>query len=93
MSNKSFKGWLITSGTFAGAGLICIIVKFVELSMRTEHAWAQSFLIAGLSLIGVALLILIGVIIAGAIIDKKNANKPVVSDEEILAKYKSKGNK
>ena len=93
MSNKSFKGWLTTSGIFAGAGLICLIVKFIELGMRTEHAWAQVFLIVGLCLIAVAILILVGVVIAGNVIEKRNEGKPEVTDEDILAKYKSKKNR
>lgn len=90
MSKKSFKALLITSIIFAVAGVACFIVKLVELTMRTEHEWAKTFVILGFVFLAVALLILVGAVAAENLIENRQAKNPKLSDEELLAKYKTK---
>ncbi len=90
MNKKYVKACLFTSGVFAGAGIACFIAKLIELTMRTAHAWAQTCLILGFVFLGVALLILCGMVIVDTLLSKKNENKASVSEEDLLEKYKSK---
>lgn len=90
MSDKSYKSWLVASISVAAIGVLCFIVKFIELSMREAHAWAQTFVVLGIVFLGVALLMLVAVIICSNILEKKQANKPQQTDEEILAKYRKR---
>lgn len=93
MKNKSLKPWFITSSIFAGAGIVCFIVKLIELTMRTAHTWAQTFVILGFVFLGIALLILCGLVIIESVKEKKNVNQVQVSEEQLLEKYKSKNKK
>lgn len=90
---KNLKPWFVTSGVFCGLGVVCFIVKLIELTMREAHAWAEVFEILGFVFLGIALLIVLVVYFIGATLEKKNANKVQVPEEELLKQYKSKSNK
>lgn len=90
MSKKCYKRWIVSSLTAAIIGIICFIVKIVESTMRTEHEWAQTFLILGFVFVGLALVLLILASIFNAVGEAKKSKNSNGSEEEILAKYKSK---
>lgn len=90
---KNLKPWFVTSGIFGGLGVVCFIVKLIEFTMREAHDWANVFEILGFVFLGIALLIVLVVYIIGASIEKKNADKVQISEEELLKQYKSKSKK
>ena len=89
---KNLKPWYIASGTFAALGVICFIVKFVELTLRTEHKWAETFVVLGIVFLAIAILVL-GVVVLKEVLKNKNTTQSSVSEEELLSKYKSKSKK
>jgi cell shape-determining protein MreD len=93
MNKKSVKAFIITSCVFALAGIACFVVKLIEATMRTSHDWAQTFVILGFVFLGVALAILCAMVIIDSINQKNKTNTDEVSDDELLAKYKSKKTK
>jgi putative effector of murein hydrolase LrgA (UPF0299 family) len=58
--------------------------------MRTAHDWAKTFVILGFVFLGIALVILCTAVVVETIKEKKSVNKGSESEEELLAKYKSK---
>lgn len=92
---KNYKIPYITSAAFGGIGLILWIIVICEklFSTAVSPSWVKVLQVLGLIGFAIALLILI-VIVVVATIDEKKTNKAVkVSDEDILAKYKSRKNK
>lgn len=87
---KNLKPWVVTSSIFGGLGLVCLIVKIIEATMREAHDWVKVFEILGFAFLTIAVIILVVVLIVGTAKEKKNANKTQVSEEELLEKYKSK---
>ena len=90
MSKKSVKALMITSCAFGLAGIACFVVKLIEATMRTAHDWAKTFVILGFVFLGIALVILCTAVVVETIKEKKSENKGSESEEELLAKYKSK---
>ena len=93
MSKKCSKALMITSYVFALAGICCFVVKLIEATLRSAHEWAEVFVILGFVFLGVALAIVGALAVVEKINNKKNQGKAEVSDEELLAKYKTKKNK
>ena len=90
MNKRNFKKGFLAACVFGGLGFVCFIVKLIELTMRTEHAWAKTFVVLGFIFVGIALVISCAMAASEAINEKKNANKGIENEEELLAKYKSK---
>ena len=93
MSKKCSKALVITSCAFALAGIVCFVVKLIEATMRTAHDWAQTFVVLGFVFLGIALAILCAMVVIEKINEMKSNKQGEVSDEDLLAKYKSKKTK
>ncbi len=92
MKESLFKKCLFATGAVAAIGIISFIVVLIESFAREEHTWTKSFLIVGIVFVSLGILMMIGTIVWSSIIEKKNIKNPRQSDEEILAKYRSKKN-
>ncbi len=91
---KLFKALYIATAIIAGVGLICLIIKLVESLMRdVSPAWISTVTTVGIVMLAIALAMLIGIIVLASVLEKKNANNPKKSEEELLAQYKSNKNK
>ena len=90
MKEQTIKKCTIASIIVAGLGLVCFLVKLIESFTREAHKWAKTFVIVGFVFVGVALIILIVTMIMGNQFEKKDSKIEKKSDEELLAKYKSK---
>ncbi len=90
MKEQTIKKCTIASIIVAGLGLVCFLVKLIESFTREAHNWAKIFVILGFVFVGVALIILIVTMIMGNQFEKKDSKIEKKSDEELLAKYKSK---
>lgn len=90
MKEQTIKKWTIASLAVAGLGIICFIVKLIESFTREAHDWAKTFVILGFVFVGIALIMLVVVMIIGNQVVKKEEQVDKKSDEELLAKYRSK---
>lgn len=94
---KNLKNWYWTCGGFAGVGAILYLIVIGEYLFNTASspAWINTLKIIGLVGFCIALLILVIMVVTVAIKERKENKKGQVklSDEEILAKYKSARNK
>lgn len=86
------KGYYVC-GFFGIVGVLLYLIVIGEaiFNAATSPAWVTTLKILGLIAFCVALLSLILMVIISAIYEKKEAKKGVIklSDEELLAKYKS----
>lgn len=92
---KNYKIPYIVSAGFGGVGLILWIIVICEklFNKAVSPSWVKTLQVIGLIGFAVALLILICIVVVATIEDKKTSKAVKVSDEEILAKYKSKKSK
>ncbi|MFA6842789.1 MAG: hypothetical protein WCR33_00135 [Bacilli bacterium] len=92
---KRYKGWLIVDAITAGIGLVFVLIYLGELifSDALSPDWTKDILIWGIIFFCLALLIIIGITVAGLVQSKKEKATPQLSEEEILAKYRKKSSK
>ncbi len=94
---KNLKTWYITSGSFGLVGIILYAIVLGEfiINKALSPNWVSTLKIIGLIAFVLSLLVLVTMVVCETIIEKKQIKeqKTKVSDEEILAKYKSIKNK
>lgn len=90
MKEQTIKKCTIASIIVAGLGLVCFLVKLIESFTREAHDWAKTFVILGFVFVGIALVMLVVTMIVGNQFEKKESQIEKKSDEELLAKYRSK---
>lgn len=92
---KNYKLPYIISGCFGAIGVVLWIIVICEklFSSAVSPAWVKTLQIIGLIAFAIALLILIAIVVVASIQDKKASKTVQATDEEILAKYKSKKSK
>jgi hypothetical protein len=98
MNSKFVKTWFIIAGSFAGLGVIYYIIRLFDIIFnpnKIEGTLLAKLNIYAIIALGVALLMLIVFIPLSKRLENKASKKVTVkaSDEEILAKYKSKKTK
>lgn len=92
---KNYKVPYIVSAGFGGVGAILYIIVICEklFNKAVSPSWVKTLQILGLIGFAVALLVLIGLVVVVSIQEKKTSKVVKASDDEILAKYKSKKSK
>lgn len=89
---KKYKGWLILTGVLTGIALVlfAIVIGEVLLNDGLSPAWTKDVKTWGVVLACFALAVMLGVLISAIVSSKKQGEEKKLSDEELLAKYKTK---
>lgn len=92
---KKIKYGYWAAGLFAAVGAVLYIIVICEalFNKSVSPDWVSTVKIWGLVAFCVALIALVLTVILAIVLEKKQANKPQVSDEELLEKYKSNKSK
>lgn len=92
---KNYKIPYITSAAFGGVGVILWLIVICEklFNKAVSPSWVKVLQVLGIIGFAIALFILILIVVASLLDDKKTSKAVKVSDEEILSKYKSRKNK
>lgn len=98
MNTKFLKTWFITAGSFAGLAIVYYIVRIIDQLVNRygiEGTLLDKLNLYALICLGIALLMFIAIIPISKLLEKKNAEKLALKEQEstLLAKYKTKKTK